>query len=85
MTLIDPIKKEIKETKKELKEKTVTLILGGFGVVAALAWNDAIQTFFNTFFQKGSGLIGKFIYAIIVTFIVVIVSMKLRAISEKKE
>ena len=85
MTLIDPIKKEIKETKKELKEKTVTLILGGFGVVAALAWNDAIQTFFNTFFQKGSSLVGKFIYAIIVTLIVVIVSMKLRTISEKKE
>ena len=49
--MIDPFNEEIKKTKRELKEKTITLILGGFGLVAALAWNDAIQSFFNTFFQ----------------------------------
>ncbi|OGZ17685.1 MAG: hypothetical protein A2Z78_00290 [Candidatus Nealsonbacteria bacterium RBG_13_36_15] len=62
-----------------------TLILGGFGLVAALAWNDAIQGLFNSLFTKGGGLVGKFIYALIVTFIVVIVSLQLRKVSEKKE
>ena len=64
----------------------ITLILGGFGVVAALAWNDAIQSFFNAFFPKESGsLVGKFIYAAIITFVVVFVSLQLKKISEKNE
>ena len=77
--------KEIKETKREFKEKTITLILGGFGLVAALAWNEAIKSLFETFFKKSNAIIGKFLYAIIVTTIVVIVSMRLRKIAEKKE
>jgi len=79
------MKNEIKETKREFKEKTITLILGGFGLVAALAWNEAIKSLFETFFPKESALIGKFIYAIIVTIIVAVVSSQLTKISQKKE
>lgn len=81
---INPLK-EIKETKREFTEKTITLILGGFGLVAALAWNEAIKSLFETLFEKSNELIGKFIYAIIVTAIVVFVSIRLKKISEKKE
>ncbi len=81
---IKPLK-EIEETKREFKEKTITLILGGFGLVAALARNEAIKSLFETFFKKNNELIGKFIYAIIVTVIIVLVSMRLRKIAEKKE
>jgi hypothetical protein len=81
---IKPLK-EIEETKREFTEKTITLILGGFGLVAALAWNEAIQTLFNTLFPSNKGLIGKFIYALIVTCIVVIISLQFKKISEKKE
>lgn len=81
---IKPLK-EIGETKREFKEKTITLILGGFGLVAALAWNEAIKSLFETFFEKSNELIGKFLYAIIVTIIIVIVSMRLKKIAEKKE
>ena len=77
--------KEIGEVKREFKEKTVTLILGGFGLVAALAWNEAIKSLFETFFKKSNAILGKFLYAIIVTVIVVIVSMRLKKISGKKE
>ena len=85
---LEPIKKikdGIEEVKKEFREKTITLILGGFGLVAALAWNEAIKTLFETLLPKKSELIGKFIYAIIVTIIIVIISLQLRKISEKKE
>jgi len=81
---IKPLK-EIEETKREFTEKTVTLILGGFGLVAALAWNEAIKSLFETFFEKSNAILGKFIYAIIITIIVVIVSMRLKKIAEKKE
>ena len=76
---------EIKKTEKEFREKTVTLILGGFGLVAALAWNEAIKSLFETLFEKSNELIGKFVYAIIVTIVVVIVSLQLKKISEKKD
>jgi hypothetical protein len=79
------VKKEIEELKREFKEKTITLILGGFGLVAALAWNEAIKTLFETLFPKKSEIIGKFLYAIIVTFIVVLVSLQLKKISERRE
>ena len=83
--MADPFKREIKETQKEFKERTTTLILAGFGLVAALAWNDAIKALFDTFFPTGAGLIGKFIYALLVTIIVVIISLQLKKISEREE
>ena len=81
---MDPLK-DFKETQKAIKEKMLTLILAGFGLVTALAWNDAIQTLFNTLFPNSNGLIGKFIYALIVTCIVVIISLQLKKISDKKD
>ena len=74
---------EIRKTKKEMREKTITLILGGFGLVAALAWNEAIKSLFEVFLQNSDQLIGKFIYAIIITLVVVIVSIQLNRISGK--
>ena len=79
---MDPFNK-IKETKKEVREKMLTLILAGFGLVAALAWNDAIQTLFKVFFPKSEGVIGKIIYAIIVTIVVVLISSRLKKNIEK--
>jgi formate/nitrite transporter FocA (FNT family) len=79
------IKNGVEEVKKELKAKTITLILGGFGLVAALAWNEAIKTLFETLFPKKSELVGKFIYAAIVTIIVVLVSLQLGKIPKSSE
>ncbi|OGM92538.1 hypothetical protein A2755_00375 [Candidatus Wolfebacteria bacterium RIFCSPHIGHO2_01_FULL_48_22] len=62
--------------------KAAGYILAGFGLVAALAWNDAIQTLVNTIFTAESNtIIAKFIYALIITLVLVIISLRL----EKKE
>ena len=76
---------EIKKTNKEIKEKTATLMLAAFALVAALAWNDAVQTLFNIFFPENNGVIGKFIYAIIITVVVVIISRHLQKILHTEE
>lgn len=76
---------EIQKTKKAMREKMLTLILAGFGLVAALAWNDAIQTLFKVLFPKSEGVIGKFVYAVIITVLVVIISLQLKKTFEKKE
>lgn len=55
----------------ELIEKLSTLITAAFGLVAALAWNSAMQNIFDRFFGKTDTLIAQIIYAIIVTIIAV--------------
>ena len=75
---------EIEKTKEAAKEKMITLILAGFGLVAALAWNDAIQTLFKSLFPTTQEIIGKFVYAFLVTLIVVIISLQLQKISKPK-
>lgn len=83
----------IKETGSELehaiREKTVGYIIAGFSVVAGLAWNDAIKAFIDRFFpDPGNGLKAKFLYAIIITTVVVLISvylMKIFKIEKKKE
>ncbi len=76
---------DLKETKKAVKEKMFTLILAGFGLVAALAWNDAIQTLFKVLFPKSDGVIGKFVYALLVTLIIVFITLQLKKISGEDE
>lgn len=71
----------------------ITLSTSGFGVVAALAWNDAIQSFvkeyIDKYFSAGSGIISRFVYAIIITVIAVLVTYQLAQLfkveDEKKE
>ena len=55
------LKTELEETKRVFKERMATLILAGFGLVAALAWNEAIQSVFATYVKKGNEVIGKFV------------------------
>ena len=67
-----------------VKERTVTLILAGFGLVAALAWNDAIQALFKEIFGEApSSVVAKFGYALIITAIVTIVSIRLSSASDR--
>lgn len=76
-----PIKK-FNETTSAIQQRITTLILAGFSLVAALAWNEAIRSLFQVFFEDKGGLIGKFSYAIVVTIIVVIISIRLQKISQ---
>lgn len=60
--------------KTEVKNKTTTYILAGFGLVAGLAWNEAIKGLIDWLFPLDRGSIwAKFIYAIIITLVVVII------------
>ena len=51
------------------------LITAAFGLVAALAWNTAIQELFRVVFGDQSGFIPLLIYAGIVTVIAVIATL----------
>lgn len=73
--------------RRELIEQFVTLSTSGFGLVAALAWNEAIQSFVKDYIQRfypdQSGVFSKFIYAVIITVFAVLVTYQLSRLASK--
>lgn len=66
------------ELEREVREKTLGYIITSFGLVAGLAWNDAIKAFIERFFSDPrNGLKAKFLYAVFLTVVVVAVSLYL--------
>lgn len=62
-----------KDIKIEFISKITTLLTAGFGLVAALAWNDAIQSLFKLIPIPQTEVSAKFLYAILVTIIIVLI------------
>ncbi len=56
-------------------DKRSTLVTSAFGLVAALAWNEAIKETFKHYCKKGDGLTAHILYAAIVTVIAVLVTV----------
>lgn len=79
------LKEEQVRLRKEIREKTVGYVLAAFSFVAGLAWNEAMKSFIDQFFPNKDSILVKFIYAIIVTIIIVIVTVYLVKLTEKKE
>ncbi len=67
----------------EVMDKLVELVTAAFGLVAALAWNTAIQELFTLLFPQTGDLIAKFLYAVVVTVIVVFVTIRLGRLAEQ--
>ncbi len=87
MTDKDKVIKKTKEEMLELQRKIITqtrdLTVTAFGLVAALAWNAAIQKLFEVIFPNKTGsLIAMFIYAIFITLIIVSVTYYLSKIAD---
>lgn len=79
-----PKKKEDKKLHEEVAKQMLTLVTSGFGLVAALAWNNVIQEFVNNYVKKllpaGSTIWSLFIYAVVVTFLAVLITYNLSKI-----
>ena len=68
----------------EVLDKFAELITVALGLVAALAWNTAIQSLFTVIFGKtGSALIGQFVYAIIITLVVIFTTIAVSRAAER--
>lgn len=67
----------------EVLEKMVQLVTAAFGLVAALAWNEAVQALFAAIFPEAGDLAAKFLYAALVTVVVVIVTVRLGRLADR--
>jgi len=68
----------------EVLDKFAELITVALGLVAALAWNTAIQNLFTAIFGKAGGaLLGQFVYAIIITLVVIFATISVSRATER--
>ncbi len=72
---LEKIKEDAKKLKKETNEKVFSCILTAFGIVVALAWNDTIQSTIALIPVEKNSIFAKLIYALVVTFIMVVITM----------
>ena len=64
-------------------ENLATLITAAFALVAALAWNEAIQQLFREFFGEFNTAVPMLLYAITVTIIAIAAGLWVGGLSEK--
>lgn len=77
---------DAKNAKAEIRKRSISYIAAAFGLVAGLAWNDAIKSLIDALFPRsGDGLAAKFVYAFLVTVLVVVAVYYLESLFSKKE
>ena len=70
----------------QIKNQTAGYIAAALSLVAGLAWNEAIKALIEVLFPLDtSGVLIKFIYAIVITLVVVIVSASILKPKDNKE
>jgi hypothetical protein len=69
------MKEQTNEVKTQVAGTISNLLTVAFGLIAALAWNSAIQAIIVSVLPKGSGITGLLIYAIVITIIAVIATI----------
>jgi histone H3/H4 len=78
---------EAQEFRKQFFERLLRLVTSGFGLVSALAWNEVIKevvkNYIKPVFGKTSGFISLVIYAILVTFLAVLVTYNLSRLAQR--
>ena len=77
---------EKKSFRRELVEQMLTLSTAAFGLVAALAWNEAIKSFVDQYIQPyfpETAIYYKFFYAVIVTLLAVFITYQLSQVSSR--
>lgn len=67
----------------------LTLASSALGLVAALAWNNLVQTFVSEYISKrvsvGSGVVSLGVYAVVITVLAVSVSLWLTRLVHRLE
>ncbi len=81
------LKSESERLRSEAQERLLGYIVAAFGLIAGLAWNDAVKALIDHFFPASGAntILAKFIYALIVTIFVVVVTVYITHLLKKKD
>lgn len=87
-TIRRKIRQESARIQREFRERIIGYILAAFGIVAGLAWNDFVKSLIDAAFpaQTGNkGITAKFVYALAITFVIVIISVYLTRLAGQED
>ena len=84
---------EVPENTKDLPvaivKQMLSLATSGFGLVAALSWNDVVKETLNTYIKphlpEDSKVLSSLFYALIVTILAVLVTLQLTKLQQTME
>lgn len=86
------VKKPLKKVRKyqlRVVSQMLKLATNAFGLVAALAWNNVIKelvaVYIKPFVGAGSGIISLLVYAVLVTFLAVAITLQLSKLKNSLE
>jgi hypothetical protein len=65
---------EVSKFTKTFRDSFVTFIASALGLVAGLTWNEAIKTTIDTLFPTTGNLIYKFVVAVVVTAVAIVIT-----------
>lgn len=74
----DKQKKQLDSIKDEATLKVIGYITAAFGLVAGLAWNEAVKGFIEQYFPNGTDSVtAKFVYAVALSVVVALLTIVL--------
>ncbi len=83
---LSTIKDKGKELEAKVRKQTIGHIVTAFGLVAGLAWNEAIKSIIDHFFPGDKETIwAKLGYAFLITIVVVILSVYISKLFREPE
>lgn len=83
---LQKIREEERRVRSAVKERLVGYVLAALGLVAGLAWNDAIKSFIDSVFPAtGTGLIAKFVYAAVLTLFIAVAAYYLSRLVDQEQ
>ncbi len=83
---IKKLEEEARSIRNEVRERTFTLILAAFGLVAGLAWNSAVTSLIQYLFPFTAGsIIAKFAYALLMTAILAMMAYGLQKLQKTND
>lgn len=72
--------------KSKVVAQALAMMSTAFGLVAALAWNEAVKALISELLpKKGQGILPLFVYALVVTIVAVVATSRIIKIKEKFE
>lgn len=77
-------KEDLVKTKIEFMSRLITIVIAGLGLIAALAWDEALKHLFKVLFPNEATFASDILYAVIITLLATIVSLYLRKLFLKK-
>ena len=77
-------KHELRHIHSDVFERIITLVIAALGLIAALAWDEALHHIFEKLFGGKETLLGEISYAVVITVLAALISVRLGKLFSKR-